>query len=57
MLAQTMAEYGALQSISNMFLHAYNRIESLVGQGNPKYILLVILIAIVLLFVRKRRSY
>jgi hypothetical protein len=57
MLAQALAEYGALQSMASSFSNAYNRVESLVGQGNLKYVLLVILAVFILLLVKRRRAY
>jgi hypothetical protein len=57
MLAQALAEYGALQAMASSFSNAYNRIESMVGQGNLKYILLIALAVFVLLLVKKRPTY
>ena len=55
MLAQAMAEYGALQSIASSFSNAYNRVESMIGQCNLKYVLLAALVVIFLLLVKRRR--
>jgi hypothetical protein len=57
MLAQALAEYGALQSIANALSNGFNRVESLVGQGKLKYILLIVLAVIILMLVKKRRAY
>ena len=56
MLAQALAEYGALQAMASAFVSAYNRVESLlIGQGNMKYVLLGALAVIILLLVKRRR--
>jgi len=57
MIAQALAEYGALQSIASAFAQTYNRVESVLGQGNLKYVLLIIFAAVILLLVKKRRTY
>jgi len=57
MLAQALAEYGALQSIASAFSNGFNRVESLVGQGKLKYILLIVLAVVILMLVKKRRTY
>jgi len=57
MLAQALAEYGALQSIASAISNGFNRVESLVGQGKLKYILLIVLAVIILMLVKKRRAY
>ena len=57
MLAQALVEYGALQSIVSAFSNGFNRVESLVGQGKLKYILLIVLVVVILMLVKKRRAY
>jgi len=57
MLAQALAEYGALQSIASAFSNGFNRVESLVGQGRLKYILPIVLAVVILMLVKKRRAY
>jgi hypothetical protein len=57
MLAQSLVEYGALQSIASAFSNGFNRIDSLIGQGKMKYILLIVLAVVILMLVRKRRAY
>jgi hypothetical protein len=55
MIAQALVEYGALHSIAASFTSAYNRVESLVGQGNLKYGLFAILAMLLLLLLKRRR--
>ena len=57
MIAQALAEYGALQAMASGFAQTYNRVESVVGQGNLKYVLLIIFAVFILLLVKKRRAY
>lgn len=56
MIAQTIVEYGALHSMMDSVGHAFNRVESLVGQGNPKYILIGGVVLIVFLIATRRRA-
>lgn len=39
MIAQTLVEYGLMQSLVNSVGHALGRVESFIGQGNNRYIL------------------
>jgi len=55
MIAQTMVEYGGLQSISAALSSAFNRIETYVWSGNSKYFLLLALAVIVVLALPRRR--
>ena len=57
MLAQALVEYGALQSMASAFSNGYNRVESMVGQGNLKYILPIVLVVAILVLVKRRRVY
>ena len=55
MIAQTMIEYGALNSIGATFSSLFNRLETYLWSGNSKYVLLVALAAIAVLIVTRRR--
>jgi hypothetical protein len=55
MIAQTMVEYGALQSISAAFMSALHRVELFLGSGNSRYFLLLGLAFIVVLIWTRRR--
>jgi hypothetical protein len=57
MLAQALVEYGALRSMASAFSNGFNRVESLVGQGDLKYILLIVLAIVILMLVKRRRVY
>jgi hypothetical protein len=57
MLAQALVEYGALQSMASAVSNGFNRIESLVGQGKLKVILLIVLAVVILMLVKRRRAY
>lgn len=39
MIAQTLVEYGLLQSLVNSVNHAFGRAQSFIGQGNNRYLL------------------
>ncbi len=54
-LAQTMAEYGLLNSLVAGFANLQYRIETYIGQGNSKYLLLGALVLLILLLARNRR--
>lgn len=54
-LAQTLAEYGASESISAKLAAARSQIETYIGQGNTKYLLLGVLVVLILLLARRRR--
>ena len=54
-VAQTLVEYGLLSSIRGSLASARDRIEYYVGMGNSKYLLIGAIVALVLLFVRRRR--
>ncbi len=54
-VAQTLVEYGFLNSLVAGLVSARDRIEFYIGQGNLKYLLLGTLAVIVLLLARRRR--
>jgi hypothetical protein len=54
MIAQTMVEYGGLQSISATLSYAFSRLETYVWSGNSKYLLLGIAVIVVLALTRRR---
>jgi len=54
-LAQTMAEYGLLNSLAAGFAALQYRIETYIGEGNSKYMLLGALVLLILLLARHRR--
>ena len=56
MIAQTLVEYGALQSISAALLNAYHRVEFYIGSIDQKYLLLLLAAAIVVLIWSRRRA-
>jgi len=56
MIAQTLVEYGALQSIAQAFRDAYYRIELYIRSDNSKYFLLLGLVFIVVLIWTRRRA-
>jgi hypothetical protein len=55
-VAQTLAEYGLLNSIAAGFAAARDRVEVFIGAGNAKYLLVGVCIIIVLMIVRRRRA-
>ncbi len=54
-LAQTMAEYGLLSSLAAGIANLQYRIESYIGEGNSKYMLLGAVVLLILLLARRRR--
>ncbi len=54
-LAQTLVEYGVLNSIVAGFAAARQRVEVYIGTGNTKYALAIVLAVIILLLARRRR--
>mgnify|MGYP001236433856 CR=1 FL=1 len=56
MIAQTLVEYGAIQSIAAAFTKAYYTLDNFFGRGNTKYLLVIGLAAIAFLFLTRRRS-
>lgn len=56
MIAQTLVEYGAVQSVAAAFAQAYYAFDNFIGRGNTKYLLLGALALIVLLFLTRRRT-
>ncbi len=54
-LAQTLVEYGVLNSIAAGFAAARQRVEVYIGTGNTKYMLAIVLGVIILLLARRRR--
>jgi len=54
-IAQALAEYGALQAIESGFMHAYNRAEVFLTTGNSRFILFAAIAAVVVLFLLRRR--
>ena len=57
MIAQTLVEYGLLQSIAAAFAAAYNRVELFVTSESTWYFLpLGFLIVIVLIWTRRRAN-
>ncbi len=54
-LAQTMVEYGALNSIAAGFAAAQQKLETYIGSGNTKYALIIVLAVVFLLLVKRRR--
>jgi hypothetical protein len=55
MIAQTVVEYGALQAIAASFMKAIHRAELFLSSGNSRYLLLLGLALIVVLFWSRRR--
>jgi hypothetical protein len=56
MIAQTMVEYGALQSISAAFMNAFHRVELFFDSGNSRYWLFFGILLLVLLIWTRRRT-
>ncbi len=56
MIAQTMIEYGAVQSVAAAFAQAYYAFDNFVGRGNTKYLLLGALAVVVFLLLTRRRT-
>ncbi len=54
-LAQTITEYGLVDSIGAGLATARDRIELYIGPGNLKYVLIALLVILVLLVTRRRR--
>ncbi len=54
-VAQTLAEYGVLNSISARLAAARYQIETYIGQGNTKYLLLGLLVVLFLALAWRRR--
>ncbi len=55
-IAQTMAEYGILASIAAGLAAARDRIEMVVGSGNLKYLLLIVIAFFILFLAKPRRG-
>jgi hypothetical protein len=57
MIAQTLVEYGLLQSLVNSVGHALGRAQSVVMQGNNRYLLggALVLLLVGLVAGRRRR--
>ncbi len=56
MIAQTLVEYGFIQSISEGFMNLANRVGYLISTGNTKYFILAALALIALLLWSRRRA-
>jgi MYXO-CTERM domain-containing protein len=56
MIAQTLVEYGFIQSISEGFMNLANRVGYLIGTGNTKYFILAALALIALFLWSRRRT-
>ena len=56
MIAQTMVEYGMLQSISAAIANAFHRMEFFLTAGNTRYFLFLGLALIVVLIWTRRRA-
>jgi hypothetical protein len=54
-ICQTLVEYGVLQSIASGFAAARYRVETIIGAGNSKYLLVAVLTMIVLLLLKRSR--
>jgi hypothetical protein len=54
MIAQTVVEYGFLQSMSEGFMNLANRVGYLITTGNTKYFILAALALIALLLWSRR---
>jgi hypothetical protein len=57
MIAQTVVEYAALQSISSAFSNMVYQLESYIGAGNSKYLLIAAIVVLVFLLLPRRRTY
>ena len=55
LLAQSLVEYGLLDSIAAGLASARDQIELYIGQGNGVYALAAALVVVVLLLFRRRR--
>ena len=55
LLAQSMVEYGLLDSIAAGLGNARYRFEAYIGEGNRVYILAAAVLLVVLLLFRRRR--
>jgi LPXTG-motif cell wall-anchored protein len=55
MIAQTLVEYGLLQSLVNSVNHAFGRAQSFIGQGNNRYLLAGGLVLLLVGLVARRR--
>jgi len=55
MIAQTMVEYGAVNSIAAAFANFINRVESFAWSGDRKYIFFLALAVLVGLIATRRR--
>lgn len=56
MIAQTVVEYGFMQSISENLMNLFNRVGYLLSTGNTKYFILIALALIVVLIWSRRRA-
>ena len=56
MVAQTLVEYGVLNSIAAGFSTAYSRVETFFGSGNSKYLIFAALVIILALLMKRRRA-
>lgn len=56
MIAQTLVEYGFIQSVSEGFMNLVNRVGYLITTGNTKYFILAALVLIAVLLWSRRRA-
>lgn len=56
MIAQTIVEYGFIQSVSEGFMNLLNHVGYLIGTGNTKYFILAALALIALFLWSRRRA-
>jgi hypothetical protein len=55
-IAQAMVEYGLLQSVAAGFVATRNKVETLIGAGNSKYLLCAALAIVIMLLVKRSRA-
>ena len=55
MIAQTLVEYGVLNSIAAGVAAARYRIETFIGSGNSKFLIIVVFVILLVLLVKRRR--
>ncbi len=56
MVAQTLVEYGVLNSIATGFSTAYSRVDTFFRSGNSKYLIFAALVIILALLVKRRSA-
>ena len=56
MIAQTMVEYGGIQSGTSAFARAYSQVEHFLTSGDSRYLLFAVIAVFAVIFLTRRRA-